>query len=64
MATRATAGRTPLTNQIRSRLSAEDLHALSFGLRINIYGLGLMALWNTLNTVILPLRVEETATGT
>jgi MFS family permease len=61
MATRATAGRTPLINQIRQHVSAEDTRALTFGLRVNIYGLGLMALWNTLNTVILPLRVDETA---
>jgi len=61
MTTRATAGRAPLLNQVRSHFSVEDAHALTFGLRINIYGLGLMALWNTLDSVILPLRVEETA---
>ena len=61
MATRANAGRTPLFNQIRHHISAQDARALSFGLRINIYGLGLMALWNTVNTVILPLRIDDTA---
>jgi MFS family permease len=53
--------RTPLTDLIRKHLSAEDARALSFGLKINIYGLGLMALWNTVNTVILQIRVEATA---
>ena len=38
-------------------------HDLWFAVRINIFGLGLMALWNTLNTVILPGRVEDTAPG-
>jgi MFS family permease len=53
--------RTPLTDLIHKHLSAEDARALSFGLKINIYGLGLMALWNTVNTVILQVRVEATA---
>jgi MFS family permease len=46
---------------LRKHLSTEDARALSFGLKINIYGLGLMALWNTINSVILQLRVEATA---
>ena len=56
-----TGRRAPLTDLIRKHLSAEDARALSFGLKINIYGLGLMALWNTVNSVILQLRVEATA---
>jgi len=28
---------------------------------INIYGLGLMALWTTVNTIVLPMRIEATA---
>jgi MFS family permease len=32
-----------------------------FAVKLNIYGLGLMALWNTVNTVLLPQRVDATA---
>jgi MFS family permease len=32
-----------------------------FAVKLNIYGLGLMAMWNTVNTVLLPQRVDATA---
>jgi len=32
---------------------------LAFAIKINIFGLGLMALWNTVNTIILPVRVDD-----
>ncbi|HET8523579.1 MAG TPA: MFS transporter [Thermomicrobiales bacterium] len=32
-----------------------------FAVKLNIYGFGLMALWNTVNTVLLPQRVQATA---
>jgi MFS family permease len=34
---------------------------LILAIKINIYGLGLMAFWNTLNTLILPMRVDATS---
>jgi MFS family permease len=38
--------------------------AATFFIKINIYGLGLMAFWNTLNTIILPMRVSDTTPKT
>jgi MFS family permease len=39
----------------------EDTGAIWFAFRINVYGLGLAALWTTLNTILLPERVAATA---
>jgi MFS family permease len=43
------------------RGGARTRDALWIAARINILGLGLMALWNTLNTILLPDRVDATA---
>jgi MFS family permease len=32
-----------------------------FAVKLNIYGFGLLAMWNTVNTVLLPQRVDATA---
>lgn len=46
---------------LRRHVSTDDLRALRFAAKINILGLGLLGLWSGLNTVLLPLRVEDTA---
>ena len=40
-------------------LSGSSRHALGFAIRINAFGIGLAALWTTLNTIILPERVSD-----
>ena len=46
---------------LRDKLSTEDLRQLRFATKINIFGLGLLALWTAINTILLPGRIEETA---
>jgi MFS family permease len=48
---------------IRRHVSRHDLDALTCGLRINIFGLGLLGVWTAINTIVLPDRVAATAPG-
>ena len=44
---------------VRKTRSGSSKQALWFAVRINAFGIGLAALWTTLNTIILPERVSE-----
>jgi hypothetical protein len=46
---------------IRRHVTADDRKELRFAVKINVLGLGLLALWSGINTILLPLRVEDTA---
>ena len=52
-----------LTQRIRRLRDAVDAGTLLFVTRLNIFGLGLMVLWTAVNTVVLPMRVADTAPG-
>ena len=43
---------------IRRTLTGSSRQALIFAIRLNVYGVGLAALWTTLNSIILPDRVD------
>ena len=44
---------------VRQALSGSSKQALWFAIRINAFGIGLAALWTTMNTIILPERVAD-----
>src|SRR5215217_7674457 len=50
-----------LARRVGRVIPDKTLEAFWSGCRLGIYGLGLMALWNTVNTLVLQDRVEQTA---
>lgn len=45
--------------RIRRTLTGSNRQALIFAVRLNVFGIGLAALWTTLNSIILPDRVAD-----